>query len=117
MENVLISNNQVDYFLYDLEKKLSEHYHAGVICDKDGFIISARIPKKYRHDLHAHKIALSAIASKKRKKKNSEYIEVIRDLDDRKNIILILLLKKDKYSKIRSQYKQLNQILSFQDIF
>ena len=117
MENVLISNNQVDYFLYDLEKKLSDYYQAGVICDKDGFIISARIPKKNQNYLHANKIALSAIADKKRKKKNEDYIEVIRDLDDRKNVILILLLKKDKLSKIRSQYKQLNKILSFQDIF
>ena len=117
MNNILVSNTQADYFLYNVEKKLSTHFHAGVICDKDGFIISARIPKKNQHLLCANKIALSAIANKKKKIKNSEYIEIIRDLDDSKNILLIILLKRDSFEKILTQYRELNKILSLQDIF
>jgi len=117
MKSTLLSNTQVDYFLYDLEKKLSSHFHAGVICDKDGFILSARIPKKNQNNLRANEIALSAIADKKKKEKDSEYIEVIRDLDDTKNIMLVLLLKRDRFNKILTHQRELNRILSFQDIF
>ncbi|MFX1274573.1 MAG: hypothetical protein ACFFBP_03310 [Promethearchaeota archaeon] len=117
MKNLLVSNTQADYFLYNVEKRLSSHFHAGVICDKDGFIISARIPRKNQHLLNANTIALSAIANKKKKVKNSEYIQVIRDLDDSKNILLIVLLRRDSFEKILTHFRELNKILSVQEIF
>lgn len=117
MKSILVSNTQADYFLYDVERKLSSHFQAGVICDKDGFIISARIPKKNQRELCANKIALSAIADKKKKNKNSDYIEVIRDLDDSKNILLVLLLKRDRIDKILTQYRELDKILMYQEFF
>ena len=117
MNSFVISNTQADYFLYEVEKKLSSHYHAGIICDKDGFIISSRIPKKNSQQLRASEIALTAIADKKKKEKNSEYVEVIRDLDDNSNVLLVLLLKRDRYDRILNQYRELNKILTLQDIF
>ncbi len=73
--------------------------------------------KKNQQQLRANEIALSAIANKKKKDKNSKYIEVIRDLDDTKTILLVLLLKKDRKDKILGQYRELNKILAIQDLF
>ncbi|MFX1397458.1 MAG: hypothetical protein ACFFAS_10510 [Promethearchaeota archaeon] len=113
----LISESEVEYFLYNISKKLSENFYAGIICDKDGFIISSRIPKINNHAIKENELALLAIAEKKIKFQDPNYIAITRDLDSEKTIKLMLLLKKINTNKLFNRYKKLDKLISLQTLF
>ena len=113
----VITSAQVDNFFKTASNAFSEHFQAGVICDKDGFVISSRFSEKNNHDLCENKLALQAITDKRSILNQSDFIEVKRDLDEAKNIKLLLLLKKENSSKIISGYKELKRIISLQTLF
>ena len=116
MTNV-ISHTEVEYLLYDIAKRFPKSFHAGVICDKDGFILTAKIPKKNNDSLSENDLALLAISENKRKQKSNDFIEIKKDLDESKNIKLLLLLKKDKNGRSNHQQKELKRILTYQSLF
>ncbi len=113
----LLSENEVDYFLYNISKKFSDQFYAGVICDKDGFILSSKIPKNEPKNLIENKLALMAISDRKSKSFDQNHIKLIKDLNKEKTIKLLLLLKKKKNSKLSIQNKIIDKILSLQTLF
>ena len=73
MKNRLVTNTQVEYFLYDISKKISDYFYAGVICDKDGFVISSRITKNNHKNIDENELALRAIIDKKKRKNRCRF--------------------------------------------
>ncbi|MBN1803277.1 MAG: hypothetical protein JW891_17330 [Candidatus Lokiarchaeota archaeon] len=113
----LLSESEVDYFLHDISKKLSDQFYAGVICDKDGFILSSKIPKNDPNKFLENELALMAISNRKNKVFNPNHIKLIMDLNKEKTIKLLLLLKKKNISKTEYKNKKLDEILSLQTLF
>ncbi len=114
----IISENQVSYFLYEISKRFPNSFLAGVICDKHGFLLAgARKGRKFKNHMQENDLALLAIAHKRDLKNNSSFIGVQKNLTKSEDIKLLLLLDKDNSKRIKSQFKELNSLISTQTLF
>ena len=114
----IISETEVNYFLYEVSKKFPNSFLAGVICDKHGFLLAgARKGGKSKIQMQENDLAMLAIARKRELKKDSRFFGVQKDLNKSEEIKLLVLLDKDNSKKKKTQFKELNSLISTQTLF
>ena len=111
MDN-LINENEVNYFLYRIEKNFP-NFVAGIITDKHGFPVASKISKKLW--ILENTLALSAITKNKEFIQDSQLVQIKKDLDKSKNYKLLVLLEKSKDYK--SRMKPLKSLIKSQELF
>ena len=111
MDN-LIKQNEVNYFLYRIEKNFP-NFVAGIITDSHGFPIASKISKRLW--ILENTLALSAIAKNRSLIKDDNLIQIKKDLDRSKNYKLLVLLEKSKDYK--SRLKSLKNLIKAQELF
>ena len=114
----IISETEVSYFLYEVSKRFPNSFLAGVICDKHGFLLAgARKGKKAEIQMQENDLAMLAIARKRELKKDSRFFGVQKDLNKSEHIKLLVLLDKGNSKKSKTQFKELNSLISMQTLF
>jgi len=114
----IISETEVSYFLYEVSKRFPNSFLAGVICDKHGFLLAGvRKGRKPKIQMQENDLAMLAIARKRELKKDSRFFGVQKELDKSENIKLLILLDKDNSKKNKTQFKELNSLISTQTLF
>jgi len=108
----LINQTDVNYFLSEI-KQIFPNFVAGVLCDRNGFMIASKIPQNFH--IQENILALSAISNKRDFIEENGYLKVKRDLDTSKNIKLLLLLEKS-HNNITS-FKRLKKFIDTQGLF
>ena len=114
----IISETEVSYLLYEIAKRFPDNFLAGIICDKDGFLLAGpRKGSNFQAQMKESDLALLAIANKREIKKNSRFLGIRRDLSDTENIKLLLLLDKNNSKRMNKRFKELNSLISRQSLF
>ncbi len=108
----LINENEVNYFLYRIEKNFP-NFVAGIITDNHGFPVASKISKKLW--ILENTLAMSAITKKKEFLQDSKLVQIKRNLDKSKNYKLLILLEKSK--EYKSRLKPLKSLIKSQELF
>jgi len=108
----LIQEHEVNNFLSDVENTFP-NFVAGVIVDRHGFPIAARMPDNFH--IQENQMALSAIAGKRDIIQDPRFLKVKRHLDESKNVRLFVLLEKS--NQYINRFKSLKNIIASQTLF
>ncbi|MFX1321855.1 MAG: hypothetical protein ACFFAQ_09435 [Promethearchaeota archaeon] len=108
----LIKQDEVNYFLYRIEKKFP-NFVAGIITDKHGFPVASSISKRLW--ILENTLALSAVTKNRDFIDDSKLIKIKKDLDKSRNYKLLILLEKTKDYK--SRLKPLKDLIKTQTLF
>ena len=109
----ILSENQVNNFLYEIDKKLP-NFEAAVITDRNGFPIASRIRNRY-YGIKENELALSAISPNSQFLDDSRFLKIKKNLDKSNNIKLFLIL--EKRNKLFNRNKGLKTIVGRQILF
>ena len=112
INNTIINESEVKYFLYRIEKNFP-NFVAGVITDRHGFPVASKISKKLW--ILENTLALSAITKNRDYIEDNKLVQIKKDLDKAKNYKLLILLEKTKDYK--SRMKPLKDLLKSQELF
>jgi hypothetical protein len=108
----IINQLEVNNFLSQIEGNFP-NFVAGVVCDNDGFMIGAKVPKNFH--IHENALALSAISGNRDFINDPRLMKVKRDLSSKENIKLFVLLEKS--NRYINRFKELNEIIDQQNLF
>ena len=109
----LIKQDEVNYFLYRIEKKYP-NFVAGIITDKHGFPVASSISKRLW--IRENTLALSAVSKNREFSiKDPNLVPFKFNIDKSKRYRLLLLLEKSKNYK--ENMKNLKEIIRSQDLF
>ncbi|MFW9826590.1 MAG: hypothetical protein ACFFEY_03110 [Candidatus Thorarchaeota archaeon] len=108
----LINEEEVNYFLYRIEKNFP-NFVAGIVTDRHGFPVASKISKKLW--ILENTLALSAIDKKGGFIEDSHLVQIKRDLDKKKNYRLLILL--DKSKEYKSRLKSFKRLVKSQELF
>ncbi len=112
INNSIINESEVNYFLYRIEKNFP-NFVAGVITDRHGFPVASKISKKLW--ILENTLALSAITKNRGFIEDNKLVQIKKHLDKSKNYKLLILLEKTKDYK--SRMKPLKGLLKSQELF
>ena len=104
--------HEVNTFLGEIES-VFPNFVAGIVCDRHGFPIASKMPRDF--PIQENEMALTAIAGKREFINDSRFVKVKRNLDQSKNVKLLILLEKEKQNINR--FKALNRIIERQNLF
>jgi hypothetical protein len=108
----LINEEEVNYFLYRIEKNFP-NFVAGIVTDRHGFPVASKISKKLW--ILENKLALSAIVKKGDFIEDSQLVQIKKNLDKKKNYKLLVLL--DKSKEYKSRLKSFKRLVKSQELF
>ena len=108
----LINQSEVNHFLSQIESNFP-NFVAGIVCDEDGFMIGSKIPKNFH--IHENALALTAIAGNRDFIQDPRFMKVKRDLSQKENIKLFVLLEKS--NRYLNRFKELNELIETQNLF